>query len=505
MPKITAIDSHVHIYPDWDIDVVLNTAYFNLSKNTPKKPDVCVLFLSEICGHNFFEKAKDKNGDLWEIQHTEEKNSLKAVYGNKEIIIIAGRQIKTKDNIEILALGLLEEKKDGLDADEILSSLAKPDNNVLSILPFSAGKWLGKRGKKVKAILNENKYHLLMGDIKDRPFLFAYEPIFKLAKKNNIKIIRGSDPLYFEDEINKIGSFGFYINDIPDIKKPAASLIKMLIENDVAMTPFGKHVNFYNFIKTQLKLNFLKNKKNNFPVVAEEEKPDIDSSSFDYQKRFAGETGKWFLDIQNKATCALLKETATKTIIDIGGGHGQTLPMLLKKGYAVTILGSDECCTCIIKDYIEDQKTSFVKAPLTKSGYEDNSFDTVLSYRILPHMHNWRKLICELSRISRNNIMVDFPAVRSVNIFSVILFSLKKKIEKNTRTFTIFNENNIKQEFAKYGFFTKTKYPQFLLPMAFHRALKNKSISALLEKIFRFTGLTYFFGSPIIYLFEKEK
>ena len=51
------------------------------------------------------------------------------------------------------------------------------------------------------------------------------------------------------------------------------------------------------------------------------EKADIETSSEDYAKRFSGEVGKYFLDVQAKITLDLLKDLPNSSVLDVGGGH----------------------------------------------------------------------------------------------------------------------------------------------------------------------------------------
>jgi len=235
------------------------------------------------------------------------------------------------------------------------------------------------------------------------------------------------------------------------------------------------------------------------------ETPDIESSSDEYAKRFSGETGKWMLEIQNFATNTLLKPSKNQTILDVGGGHGQNIELLLKKGFNITIFGSNEICGKRIQKYIDTTKINFITGDLLNLPFEDNQFDIVISYRMLTHISNWKQFISELSRVSKKTILIDFPSFRSANIIAESMFKYKKKVEKNTRTYKVFKEKDVIKEFKNFEFMPEKKFPQFFIPMAFHRLLKQRYISSFLETILRTLYITYFLGSPIIYKFEKKQ
>ena len=63
----------------------------------------------------------------------------------QDLSIVAGRQIVTAENLEILALGFDAGLDDGLPIDEVI--LAVQAAGALCVLPWGFGKWTGKRGQ----------------------------------------------------------------------------------------------------------------------------------------------------------------------------------------------------------------------------------------------------------------------------------------------------------------------------------------------------------------------
>jgi hypothetical protein len=106
--------------------------------------------------------------------------------------------------------------------------------------------------------------------------------------------------------------------------------------------------------------------------------------------------------------------------------------------------------------------------------------------------------ISELCRVAKHAVIVDYPDIRSFNIFYDMLFSMKKKFEKNTRTYRNFSRKEIIKEFRKNNFGNIIIKPEFFLPMVVHRAVKNVSFLKGAEKLFSILGLTKLFGSPVI-------
>lgn len=236
--------------------------------------------------------------------------------------------------------------------------------------------------------------------------------------------------------------------------------------------------------------------------------PDIETASVDYEKRFSGEIGKFFLNRQAELVSEFLpEELPSLKILEVGGGHCQLSRYFLEKGHQVWIHGSDEMALWKARELGKNYpgQVHATVSPFLSLGFENGSFDVVVSIRLLSHFEDWKMLIAELCRVSRNEVIIDFPPKSSFNILYPLLFGLKKKMEGDTRTFYSFDENEIRNEFLKNGFTTCKSKAQFFFPMVIHRCLKSLKISKCLEHIASTLGLTKLFGSPLIFLAQKEK
>jgi len=231
--------------------------------------------------------------------------------------------------------------------------------------------------------------------------------------------------------------------------------------------------------------------------------PDIESSSIDYRSRFSGEVGKWFLDTQTHHTVEALKQFRCGKALDVGGGHGQNVGTLLELGLSTEIMGSTPSCGMLLDDYLKRGDIRFSTGSLLDIPYQDQSFDAVISFRMLAHLENWQQHIAELCRVSDNTVVVDFPTARSINFASNAFFSLKKNIEKNTRTYTVYHERDVVECFRQHGFVQDYRAGQFFLPMALYRASRSKKFSSGIEFMSQRLGLNDRFGSPLITSFQR--
>ncbi len=223
---------------------------------------------------------------------------------------------------------------------------------------------------------------------------------------------------------------------------------------------------------------------------------DIETASEGYAARFAGPVGAWMLAVQERAVRALLPAPPGPELLDVGGGHAQLAAPLCRAGYRVTVAGSADACRLRLEPLIEAGRCSFLRADLLRLPVPDRSFDTALCFRLLPHCSDWPALVAELCRVSRRSVIVDYPTSQSVNRLAPLLFKAKQSVEGNTRPFRLFRHEEIEAAFARHGFEARRRTGQFVLPMALHRALRCRPLSAALERLA--CGLARRWGSPVI-------
>ena len=233
------------------------------------------------------------------------------------------------------------------------------------------------------------------------------------------------------------------------------------------------------------------------------EDADVETSSDDYARRFAGPVGAFLLEVQARATLDLLSPWPGARVLDVGGGHAQLTGPLLDAGRDVTVYGSSPLCAHRLRPWLDSGRARFVAGDLLRTPFPDRAFDVVVSYRLLPHTIVWRELVAELCRVARRAVLVDYPTARSINAASGALYGLKKRVEGNTRTFTVFRDADVESAFATAGFKPTGRSPQFCFPMALHRALGRVGLSRALEAGAGALRLTRLVGSPVILRAER--
>ncbi len=260
-------DAHVHIQDIFSLDAFLKSSLDNFSQQAVDSgtvsPGTFFLLLTEGKKNDYFSMLKselEQRSDIlpgtWQIESTHEPESLLFYHNDwpeTKLFIIAGRQIVTLEKLEVLALGTVVKFDDGMPIVDTVRSVQEQQG--LAVLPWGAGKWLGKRGTIIdKLVATENPERLFVGDNGGRPVFWPTPGTFAVAAKRGIRLLPGSDPLPLAREEQRAGSFGGFFEGECSPTTPFADLKVLLADQDLAIKPFGKNQGSCRFFRTQIAL-----------------------------------------------------------------------------------------------------------------------------------------------------------------------------------------------------------------------------------------------------------
>ncbi|PIE59837.1 MAG: hypothetical protein CSA32_02080 [Desulfobulbus propionicus] len=259
-------DAHVHIHDHFSLSGLFLISLQNFRRHLPAQQAAAssfFLLLTESAGMNRFVELRDSRRQYSDfiVQKTGEKSTLRVeTLGGQSLFVVAGRQIVTKEKLEVLALGYGEEYPDGKPLEVTVKELEASD--CLRVLPWGAGKWLGNRGRIIDALIKDwPDENLYLGDNSNRPSFWPLPPIFQKARKKRICNLPGSDPLPFPEQEKKAGSFGFKLPGTIDNRLPFASLKQSLTKAPETIVPFGLPETCTTFIKHQVAMQLVKRRR----------------------------------------------------------------------------------------------------------------------------------------------------------------------------------------------------------------------------------------------------
>ncbi len=258
-------DGHTHIYDCFDLEKFFTAAFKNFSNAVAKLKNegtvTCFMLLSEAGGVHYFMKLQElarsegKGASTsWRVEESDEAFSLFLYHDDfpsMQLIVAAGRQLITKEKLELLALLTEQEFEDGMTLEDGVQAVRKAGG--IPVCPWGAGKWMGTRGEVLtKYVMNSDDLFFL-GDSGGRPSFWPRPSLFK-ADSVKTKLLSGSDPLPLSGEEIKVGSFGTYINCECPKERPVTFLKELLKKTDVELKGYGMQCCPLMFFKNQVAL-----------------------------------------------------------------------------------------------------------------------------------------------------------------------------------------------------------------------------------------------------------
>jgi hypothetical protein len=192
--------------------------------------------------------------DRWSLSPTSEPTSLLAVHDSGDrLLLLAGRQIASRERFEVLALGSEVDFSSGQSLGDTIAAVR--EGGAVAVVPWGFGKWWFRRSRLLAHALRTLPTRgLFVGDNAARPRLFPRPPLFDLAASRKIYNLPGSDPLPLRWEIRKPGRLGAVLEGPLDLSRPVASLLQMLRELRAQPPLFGTPDSVAGFVRSQVGL-----------------------------------------------------------------------------------------------------------------------------------------------------------------------------------------------------------------------------------------------------------
>lgn len=231
-------DTHLHIYPCYDIRLALNTLRTNLSLLDSQA--VCLGFLAERSDCNFFTEFEENVAGLLNAEiRFFDSSLLIRESGYPDLYLFPGRQVITRERIEILSLTVDQQIEDGLRAGDVIDRVRQ--ENGVPVLSWAPGKWFFKRKQVVRDLLDTNQPgSLLIGDTTLRPTCWFQPLLMRRAVRKGFTVISGSDPLPFAGEEQVMGRYGISVGSDFDTENPVRSIRSLLTQPGLKPSLVGK-------------------------------------------------------------------------------------------------------------------------------------------------------------------------------------------------------------------------------------------------------------------------
>lgn len=206
-----------------------------LSKSEPLTG---VLMLTESEGVDAFAALPAVAGE-WHIAPTSEATSKIATgRSGDKLIVVSGRQIVSKQGLEVHALGTRAVISDGTPVRDAISS--GQDSGALAVMPWGFGKWSGTRGQTLRELVDDGPPNLMFADSGVRPAFITRPAQLTQAEASGRLCLAGTDPLPLGRDEGKVGQYGFLAELALDEDRPFAALKAWLAGLDCSPRTYGR-------------------------------------------------------------------------------------------------------------------------------------------------------------------------------------------------------------------------------------------------------------------------
>lgn len=190
------LDAHVHSYEEYDSDILFDSFIKNAARYAPENAGLGMVVLLRAFQSSLSSLLGSLNLERWHIEApAKDGDAFVATDGKYRIALFSARQVAALERIELLGFFGDSFVEDGLPLRETASRLRS--QGYTPVIAWGKGKWLFKRAKLVKSIIEEQASLSplpLIGDSALRPSFWC-EPLYKLASGLGLKFVYGSDPL----------------------------------------------------------------------------------------------------------------------------------------------------------------------------------------------------------------------------------------------------------------------------------------------------------------------
>ncbi len=262
----TPLDCHVHFHECYEAETFFDAACANLGAAAAGPAALQgVLLFTEARGDRWFRTFRADGGarraGRWSFKPTGEETSLVAEHvDGARILLIAGRQIATREGLEVLALNRLEDYPDGLELQEVVDAVLA--GGAIAVLPWGFGKWWFRRGGLVRQALQSNRGRpFFLGDNSGRLARTPRPTLFAQAIAAGVWVLPGTDPLPFPAQARRVGSYGCILRLALDPARPARAVIEALSGGVRQPRTYGRLERLGPFLRNQLAMQRLKRRR----------------------------------------------------------------------------------------------------------------------------------------------------------------------------------------------------------------------------------------------------
>jgi ubiquinone/menaquinone biosynthesis C-methylase UbiE len=220
--------------------------------------------------------------------------------------------------------------------------------------------------------------------------------------------------------------------------------------------------------------------------------------------RFSGPIGEMLAKTQEQLLDQFLAPLAGRMVLDVGTGTGRAAIALARRGARVVAIDASAEMLAVARQRAADSQVpvTFERGDAHALPFADGAFEAAVALRILMHTPGWKQCLRELCRVSRRNVVFDYPSAVSLAALQAAARHVQTAFGFTVEAYRVFMPAQVREALAAEGYRISTVHRQFVLPIAVHKAFGSRRFTERVEAALTAAHLDVF-ASPVTVLAER--
>lgn len=115
------------------------------------------------------------------------------------------------------------------------------------------------------------------------------------------------------------------------------------------------------------------------------------------------------IDRFHQKITGIVTDLHPQTLLDAGCGEGFVAEIFLTAMPSLQITGFDMLEDSVKLAQVRNPRGTFQVGDIYNTGFEDNSFDVVVSFEVMEHLYEPDKALAELARVAKDYVVLSVP------------------------------------------------------------------------------------------------
>lgn len=192
-------------------------------------------------------------------------------------------------------------------------------------------------------------------------------------------------------------------------------------------------------------------------------------------------------------------------VLDLGAGTGRTAMPMSERGASVVAADASIEMLHVAheKARLQGHQVHCAIIDAHHLPFPDETFDLVMSFRMLMHVVDWNQTLSEICRVARQRVIIDFPPLSGFAGLAPFIHPIQKLFRRNHQSYRVFAIQNVCEALSNLGFKVTAIDRHIVLPFGLHRFIGSVKLTGLIEGFLKKAGATDLLGAPVTLIADR--